>query len=166
MALHTRALCARKKKTPHKPTHTHTHKRTSIDYHLHCQSTVDGLCCIVVCDSAYPSNVVFRMSNQLLMDYRERYPVEVRRTATAPLPLPKLSHTLQQAVDVKNIDSFSRINDDLDQTQVVLLDTINAMLERGQKLGDLVQQSEDLSLQSKAFYTQAKKQNSWCCSVM
>lgn len=39
------------------------------------------------------------------------------------------------------------------------------VLQRGEKLDDLVAKSSDLSAQSKAFYKTAKKQNS-CCIVM
>lgn len=41
--------------------------------------------------------------------------------------------------------------------------TIEAVLERGEKLDDLVSKSEMLSLQSKTFYKTARKTNS-CCS--
>lgn len=40
--------------------------------------------------------------------------------------------------------------------------TIEAVLERGEKLDDLVDKSEALSLQSKAFYKTARKTNSCC----
>ncbi len=43
--------------------------------------------------------------------------------------------------------------------------TIESVLQRGEKLDDLVSKSEDLGLQSKAFYTTAKKTNA-CCSYM
>lgn len=43
--------------------------------------------------------------------------------------------------------------------------TIENVLERGEKLDDLVSKSQDLSMQSKVFYKQAKKTNS-CCVVM
>jgi synaptobrevin family protein YKT6 len=39
------------------------------------------------------------------------------------------------------------------------------VLQRGEKLDDLVAKSSDLSAQSKMFYKSAKKQNS-CCIVM
>lgn len=41
--------------------------------------------------------------------------------------------------------------------------TIEAVLQRGEKLDDLVIKSEGLSMQSKAFYKTARKTNS-CCS--
>lgn len=40
--------------------------------------------------------------------------------------------------------------------------TIEAVLERGEKLDDLVAKSEGLSMQSKAFYKTAKKTNACC----
>lgn len=41
-------------------------------------------------------------------------------------------------------------------------DTIQAVLQRGEKLDDLVAKSEGLSMQSKAFYKTARKTNSCC----
>lgn len=43
--------------------------------------------------------------------------------------------------------------------------TIEAVLDRGEKLDDLVSKSEGLSVQSKAFYKTARKTNS-CCSYV
>ncbi|VDK43299.1 unnamed protein product [Gongylonema pulchrum] len=40
---------------------------------------------------------------------------------------------------------------------------VQSVLERGEKLDDLVAASEGLSNQSKLFYTQARKMNK-CCS--
>ena len=44
-------------------------------------------------------------------------------------------------------------------------DNIEKILERGEKLDDLVEKSNDLTSQSKIFYKQARAQNS-CCIVM
>ena len=43
--------------------------------------------------------------------------------------------------------------------------TIESVLQRGEKLDDLVAKSEDLGLQSKTFYKTAKKTNA-CCTYM
>eukprot|EP00071_Canis_lupus_P038675 XP_022272232.1 synaptobrevin homolog YKT6 [Canis lupus familiaris] len=43
--------------------------------------------------------------------------------------------------------------------------TMESLLERGEKLDDLVSKSEVLGTQSKAFYKTARKQNS-CCAIM
>ncbi len=43
--------------------------------------------------------------------------------------------------------------------------TIEAVLQRGEKLDDLVSKSEDLGLQSKTFYKTARKTNA-CCTYL
>lgn len=58
-----------------------------------------------------------------------------------------------------------RIQKELDETKITLHKTIESVLQRGEKIDDLVSKSDGLSAQSKMFYTQAKKQNS-CCVVM
>jgi synaptobrevin family protein YKT6 len=63
------------------------------------------------------------------------------------------------------VDSISRIQRELDETMKVVHGTIDSLLQRGEKIDDLVAKSDGLSAQSKMFYTQAKKQNS-CCVVM
>jgi synaptobrevin family protein YKT6 len=62
-------------------------------------------------------------------------------------------------------DNLTKIQKELDATQQIMQKTIGSVLERGQKIEDLVAKSDGLSAQSKLFYTQAKKQNS-CCIVM
>lgn len=62
-------------------------------------------------------------------------------------------------------DKLMRIQRDLDETKVILHKTIESVLERGQRLDDLVAKSEDLSMASQMFYKQARKTNS-CCTIM
>lgn len=59
------------------------------------------------------------------------------------------------------IESF--LKEEVEETKVVLHNTIQSVLDRGEKLDDLVAASEGLSNQSKLFYTQARKMNK-CCS--
>lgn len=62
----------------------------------------------------------------------------------------------------READAMTKMQEDLDETKIILRNTIEQVLVRGEKLDDLVQQSEELSLQSKAFYKTAKKTNSCC----
>lgn len=62
-------------------------------------------------------------------------------------------------------DKLTKIQRDLDDTKVVLHQTIESMLERGEKLENLVDKSNDLSMASQMFMKQAKKTNS-CCRLM
>ena len=67
--------------------------------------------------------------------------------------------------DPAQADKLTKIQRDLDETKVVLHKTIESMLERGEKLDNLVDKSNDLSIASQMFYKQAKKTNS-CCKMM
>ena len=57
------------------------------------------------------------------------------------------------------------VQNELDETKAIVSETLEKILDRGQKLDDLVSRSNELSEQSKAFYKTAKKTNSWCCSI-
>ncbi|EEH03500.1 SNARE Ykt6 [Histoplasma capsulatum G186AR] len=62
-------------------------------------------------------------------------------------------------------DRITGIQDQLDDVKRVMHKTIDAALMKGEKLDSLIAKSDNLSMQSRAFAAQAKKQNS-CCVVM
>lgn len=60
---------------------------------------------------------------------------------------------------------MTKLQADLDETKIILHGTITALLQRGEKLDDLVAKSDDLSAQSKVFYKTARKTNQ-CCHLL
>ena len=48
-----------------------------------------------------------------------------------------------------------RIQRELDETKIVLHKTIESVLQRGEKIDDLVAKSDGLSTQSKMFYSES-----------
>lgn len=64
----------------------------------------------------------------------------------------------------KEADAMTKINNELDETKIILHNTITNILQRGEKLDNLVAKSEDLSMQSKVFYKTARKTNQ-CCQL-
>ena len=71
---------------------------------------------------------------------------------------------LKKYQDPNQADPMTKVQNELEETKIILHDTIKAVLDRGEKLDDLVAKSEDLSMQSKTFYKTAKKTNSCCGS--
>ena len=59
---------------------------------------------------------------------------------------------------------MTKIHNDLDETKIILHNTITGILQRGEKLDNLVAKSEELSIQSKVFYKTARKTNQ-CCQL-
>jgi hypothetical protein len=51
-----------------------------------------------------------------------------------------------------------KVQQELGETKVVLHKTIESVLQRGEKLDQLVERSDALSMQSRMFYKTAKKQ--------
>ncbi|RVD92742.1 synaptobrevin VAMP [Tubulinosema ratisbonensis] len=63
--------------------------------------------------------------------------------------------------DDKNLE-LDEVNKELEETKTILKMTLESVLQRGEKLDKLVEQSEELSIQSKALFKAAKKQNRCC----
>ena len=55
--------------------------------------------------------------------------------------------------DPAQADSIMKIQKELDETKIVLHKTIESVLQRGEKIDDLVAKSDGLSAQSKMFYS-------------
>ena len=64
--------------------------------------------------------------------------------------------------DLHEADEITKIQRDLDETKIVLVDTIDKVLLRGEKLDELVTASRDLSRQSKLFFHGAKNRKVCC----
>lgn len=66
--------------------------------------------------------------------------------------MPELRDYLAKYQDPEQADSILKIQKELDETKIVLHKTIESVLQRGEKIDDLVAKSDGLSNQSKMFY--------------
>ncbi|EMD85412.1 hypothetical protein COCC4DRAFT_34830 [Bipolaris maydis ATCC 48331] len=150
---------------------TPPHKMTDVlenGHKFHALASADPICAVVVTDDEYPSSAAHRIVRKVLDEFSAKYPRSAYSGFTADaakLSYPELKEYVEKYQDPETVDATIKIQRELDETKVVLHKTLESVLERGEKLDDLVQKSEGLSAQSKMFYTQAKKQNS-CCTVM
>ena len=78
---------------------------------------------------------------------------------------PQLAAYLAKFQNPSEADAMTKLQSELDETKIIMHDNIEKILDRGEKLDDLVAKSEGLSYQSKAFYTTARKTNS-CCVIL
>lgn len=132
---------------------------------VHCYMRSDGLGGTVTTDKDYPARVAYTLLGLVLDDFVQQHG-DSWKTVTTPesMPFPKLEEYLQKYQNPAEADKITKIQKDLDETTQILHKTIDAVLERGVKLDNLVEKSNDLSAQSKLFYKSAKKTNS-CCVV-
>lgn len=136
------------------------------DYIAHVYIRGDQLCGVLYSDQEYPKRVAHTLINKVLDDFSKTVPSNTWPTIPEEsanyTELPGLVNKYQNP---KEADALTKLQMDLDETKIILHGTIESVLQRGEKLDDLVSKSEDLGLQSKAFYKTAKKTNA-CCSYM
>ncbi|BAE59116.1 unnamed protein product [Aspergillus oryzae RIB40] len=126
---------------------------------FHVYARTQGIAGVIISDNEYPSLAAHQILSKVLDEFLTLNPNA--GTATQPVSFPSLKTYISAYQDPHQVDSIMKIQKELDETKIVLHKTIESVLERGEKIDDLVNKSEGLSSQSKMFYTSAKKQNSW-----
>ncbi|XP_039282687.1 synaptobrevin homolog YKT6 [Nilaparvata lugens] len=148
---------------------TQTAARQSVkegEYTCHVYVRADNLAGVLISDHEYPHRVAHTLITKVLDEFASKVPSsEWPGAVEANINFPNLPAYLTRYQNPHEADAMTKIQDELDETKIILHNTIEAVLQRGEKLDDLVSKSEGLSLQSKAFYKTARKTNS-CCSYV
>lgn len=138
-------------------------------YLCHVYSSPAGITAVCFADEEYPSRVAFGYLSKLCESFSQTTQGKLSSSTDDNCMDASFQTThmklLTQFQDPAQADQLAKIENELEQTKVVLHETIEAALERGQKIEDLVNKSQDLSGSSKMFFKTAKKQNQ-CCSYM
>jgi synaptobrevin family protein YKT6 len=101
----------------------------------------------------YPTLVAHQVLSKLVDEFLAEYPVATISKG-GRLAFPKLKDYLTKYQDPQQADSIMKIQKELDETKILMKKTIESVLERGEKIDNLVAKSDGLSTQSKLFYTQ------------
>lgn len=139
---------------------------SSLAYTFHIYGRTEGVAGVIISDHEYPKLVAHKLLGQVVDEFLTANPRNKWALGEAPvIEMPQLKEYIVKYQDPRQADSILKIQQELDETKIVLHKTIESVLERGEKLDNLVARSEGLSAQSKMFYSTAKKQNS-CCVMM
>lgn len=145
--------------------------RTSVKqqgFQCHMYISPSGVTAVCYADDEYPARVAFGYLSKLCEDFAQatggQYPSATEDECVRTFQAQHMK-LITQFQDPSQADQLTRIMNELEQTKLVLHETIEAALERGQKIDDLIVKSNDLSGSSKMFYKTAKKQNQ-CCTFM
>lgn len=133
----------------------------------HVYTLKEGISGVVVADKEYSVRVAFSILNRVLDEYMTQHPKSDwanATVATAKTAFPQLEEYLKKYQDPHQADAIMKVQQELDETKIVLHKTIESVLQRGEKLDSLVDKSEALSASSRMFYKQSKKTNS-CCVI-
>jgi synaptobrevin family protein YKT6 len=110
----------------------------------------------MVTDQEYPVRPAFSLLMKTLEEFSTKVP-QSSYSNPSSIAFPEIHEYLRTYQDPKQADAIMRVQQELDETKIVLHKTIESVLARGEKLDDLVVRSDALSSQSKRFYTTAKK---------
>ncbi|GME82779.1 unnamed protein product [Ambrosiozyma monospora] len=138
------------------------------NYVAHCFSRSEGLAAVIITDKDYPVRPAYSLLNNLADTYITQHPAKewANVAETSPkLEFDGLNTYLTKYQNPSEADSLMKVQQELDDTKIVLQKSIESVLQRGEQLDSLVDKSEALSNSSKTFYKQAKKTNS-CCVIM
>ncbi|KKF93986.1 hypothetical protein CFO_g3659 [Ceratocystis platani] len=135
------------------------------DSTFHVYSRSEGIAGVIISDHDYPALAAHQILSKVVDEFLSDHPKTTWATGSPALSMPQLKEYLAKYQNPEEADSIMKIQKELDETKIVLHKTIESVLQRGEKIDDLVAKSDGLSAQSKMFYGQAKKQNS-CCVVM
>ncbi|XP_075976794.1 YKT6 v-SNARE homolog [Anticarsia gemmatalis] len=133
------------------------------EYMLQVYVRHDNLAGVLISDHEYPNRVAHTLITKILDEFSASVPPTSWATAEEnTVDFHVLPQYLTKYQNPKEADALTKIQNDLDETKIILHDTIKAVLERGEKLDDVVAKTESLSMQSKLFYKTARKTNSCC----
>ncbi|KIJ98974.1 hypothetical protein K443DRAFT_680337 [Laccaria amethystina LaAM-08-1] len=132
--------------------------------HVYNRGGAEQLAAVLIADQEYPVRPAFSLLTKILDDFTVKVPQSSFDNPTS-ISFPEITTYLQKYQDPRQADTIMRVQQELDETKIVLHKTIESVLQRGEKLDNLVERSNALSVQSKMFYKTAKKQNS-CCIIM
>ncbi|KAL2751586.1 synaptobrevin YKT6 isoform X2 [Vespula maculifrons] len=135
------------------------------EYMCHVYVRADNLAGVLISDHEYPRRVSHTLITKVLDEFVAKYPPSTWPTLKEiTTDFAQINVYLAKYQNPNEADSLTKMQNDLDETKIILHNTLEAVLQRGEKLDDLVSKSEGLSAQSKAFYKTARKTNS-CCSL-
>jgi synaptobrevin family protein YKT6 len=133
------------------------------EYMCHVYVRADNLAGVVISDHEYPTRVSHTLITKILDEFSQKVPAANWPSLTErDVAFPQLNSYLAKYQNPREADAMTKIQEDLDETKIILHHAIESVLQRGEKLDDLVSKSEGLSIQSKAFYKTARKTNSCC----
>ncbi|SPJ11970.1 SNARE protein, putative [Plasmodium sp. DRC-Itaito] len=137
--------------------------------HLHIYTNKENnISVLVLSTSSYPLRIAFSLidlTHKLFAQKCRGMYEHVRQDLKEGMLIQnELNDLLKKYQNPSEADKLSRVQKDLDEVKDVMLKNIEDLLQRGEKLDDLMKKSQDLSNSSYQFYRQAKKNNQ-CCSL-
>ena len=133
------------------------------DYICHVYHHPNKLGCAIITDKDYPNRVVFTLINDVISTFIEQYPFW--KVYDKHTECDTVEGLLNKYQEPEKIDPITKINQELAETKEIMVQNIDKVLARGEKIEVLMDKSKDLSNTSKTFYKKSKRLNR-CCNIL
>lgn len=126
----------------------------------------NGLCIVLVTDEEYPSRVAFNVLHYVVTEFeKEKFWDLEKDFGLDKLYLDRIKSIVEKYQDPVQTDKILQVKKNLDETKTILVKSIDSLLERGEKLEDLVAKTNELSSGAKDLYKVAYDNNR-CCIIL
>lgn len=125
------------------------------------------IACVAVTSEDYPDKVVHGVINKCLNTFGNQYtPDEIRKGGDNAYKWAFLEEKIIEYYQPSPKDRrFQELEEEMEKSHQVMHVAIDELLQRGEKIEDLVETSNDLSKKSKVFYKRAKRFRR-CCTIL
>lgn len=119
----------------------------------------------VITDGEYPTLAGFAVTRKLMLWGTTSLNLSSSSSSSSSSSLQnEIDFLLKRIQNPLEVDKLSAVQQQLDETKEAMMENIEQILLRGEKLDDLITKTRALSHSSKEFYKFAKKQNQ-CCKL-
>ena len=115
------------------------------EYRLYSHARSDGLVCCVACNDLYKDRVAFTICGTVMNDFSKKFdPSEyandskLNKSPTGHFKWPELKDKLKTYQDPTKACKILQIQKDLEDVQTLMMQNLDKVLERGDKMSDLV----------------------------
>eukprot|EP00112_Aurelia_sp_Birch-Aquarium-sp1_P003257 Seg1363.7 transcript_id=Seg1363.7/GoldUCD/mRNA.D3Y31 product="Vesicle-trafficking protein SEC22b" protein_id=Seg1363.7/GoldUCD/D3Y31 len=121
-----------------------------------------GICYLVLCEKAFSKRLAFGYLEDIQAEFSREHGGAVA-TATRPYSFIEFDTYIQKSrknfMDSRNRRNLSRINDELQDVQRIMMQNIDDVLQRGEQLSVLGEKAGELKYQSEKYRKDAKYLN-------
>ena len=143
---------------------TITLKEVTSKLHVYCRR--DGLCGVAITNEEYPERVIQSLLTKLTCGFDEKYAKSwIKCEKDTSFEYAVMDDLLKKYQNPNEADSMQAIQNNLGQIKQIMHKNIEDILQRGETLDKLYQQSDDIGFAAKAFQRDANRMNA-CCQYL
>mmetsp|Transcript_64205 Transcript_64205/g.57728 ORF Transcript_64205/g.57728 Transcript_64205/m.57728 type:complete len:211 (+) Transcript_64205:33-665(+) len=135
-------------------------------YKIHAYKRVDGLTGIAITDQQYPERVIHSLITYILSEFEKKFGNKWTKEQQDQQYDFKILNKLLSDYRDPSQDKMFNMQNELEEIKEIMQKNLSDLLERGEKLDDIIKQSEDVGVLAQGFYTGSKDLNKGCCGFL